>query len=145
MSGPDFSVPVENFPRPDTSHEPDRQTGFLLPIPAFFPDNVTTSAYALSLLVFAGQGRLFGFQGYDANASGEFIQVYDLASIPTSATTPKVVLSTGTAAGNFSAYFGTAGRWFRRGCIIVASSTGPTYTAAASANMWVDAQYLQYD
>lgn len=145
MSGIDLAVPVENYPRPDTSHEPDRQAGFLLPLPPDFPSNVHTTAYAISLLIFAGQGRLFGFSGYDANASGEFIQVFGGTKAPASGAVPAIVISTGTAASNFSWYGGTVGRWFREGCIIVASSTGPTYTAASSGNMWIDAQYVQYD
>jgi hypothetical protein len=123
--------------------DPESHRGWWLPLPDEFPRSVHTEGYAISLLVASGPCRLFGFQGYDANTSGEFIQVFDKTSVGDIATGahPTFVLSTGTAAGNFSVYFGTAGRWMQRGCVIAASSTGPTYTAAASLNMYVDAQY----
>ena len=134
-------LPVTQYIPPDGVSGDNTLSGVLMPLPPGFPTSVHTSAYALSLQVASGACRLFGFQGYDANASGEFIQVFDSVTIPSSGAVPAFVLSTGTAAGNFSAYFGASGRWMLRGCWIVASSTGPTYTAAGSANMYVDVQY----
>lgn len=139
----DLAVPVENVQLPNSPVAYNSLAGFLLPMPPGYPSSVHTEGYVLTLLVCAGPCRLFGFQGYDANSSGEFIQVFDKSAVGDvgSGANPTFVLSTGTAAGNFSAYFGTGGRWMSRGCVIVASSTGPTYTAAGSANMYVDVQY----
>jgi hypothetical protein len=139
----DDAIPVANPVRDVGGRDSLPIPGSLLPLPDRWPFSVHTQAYVVTFQVFSGPGRLFGFQGYDANTSGEFIQVFDKTQVTDvgSGAAPTFVLSTGTAAGNFSAYFGTAGRWMERGCVIVSSSTGPTYTAAVSANMYVDVQY----
>ena len=133
--------PVENLRWDRGGRDPDQREGWLLPLPDQYPRNVHSEGYVTTLLVVSGPARLFGFSGYDANASGEFVLVYDRSTLPASSANAAIVVSTGTAAGNFSWYGGTAGRWFYKGIIIVASSTSPGYTAASAANMQVDVQY----
>jgi hypothetical protein len=120
--------------------DPESHWGWRLPLPDEFPRNVSSYGYVSTLLIVSGACRLFGFAGYDANTSGEFVLVYDQSTLPASGAVAPIVVSTGTAAGNFSWYGGTAGRYFRRGIYVASSSTAPTYTAVASANMAVDFQ-----
>lgn len=122
--------------------DPESHRGWWLPLPDEFPRSIHSEGYVTSLIVCSGPCRIFGLSGYDANTSGEFVLVYDKqGTVPASGANATFGLSTGTAAGNFSWYGGTVGRWMSRGCVIVASSTFPTYTAAASANMYIDVQY----
>jgi hypothetical protein len=106
--------------------------------PDGIPRNTTTDALVASLIVGGGARRLFGLQGVNNNAAATFVQLFDTDKVPGAGAVPKVVIR---AAGsdNFSAYFGTAGRWFDRGIVIVNSSTLATFTAGA-ADLWLDVQ-----
>jgi hypothetical protein len=106
--------------------------------PDGIPRNTTTEALVASLIVGGGARRLFGLQGVNNNAAATFVQLFDTDKVPGAGAVPKVVIR---AAGsdNFSAYFGTAGRWFDRGIVIVNSSTLATFTAGA-ADLWLDVQ-----
>jgi hypothetical protein len=132
---------VEQFEPQVGGLDPSSHSGWLLPFPDQWPRNKHSEGYVTSMLVVSGPCRLIGFAGYDANTSGEFVLVFDKSTLPASAATAAIVVSTGTAAGNFSYYGAAVGRWFHNGIYIVASSTAPTYTAAASANMFIDVQY----
>jgi hypothetical protein len=106
--------------------------------PDGIPRNTSTEALVASLLVGGGARRLFGFQGVNNNAAATFVQVFDSDKVPSAGAVPKVVVR---AAGsdNFSAYFGSLGRWFDRGIVIVNSSTLATFTAS-TADLWLDVQ-----
>jgi hypothetical protein len=106
--------------------------------PDGFPINTSTDALAASLIVAAGRRRLFGLQGVNNNAAATFVLIFDAVTVPANGAVPKLPVR---AAGsdNFSAYFGTAGRWFDRGIVIVNSSTLATFTAS-TADLWLDVQ-----
>lgn len=105
------------------------------------PLNAHTNAYADALLVKSGPGVLFGFSGYSSNVAGQFIQVHDSATVPADGAVPVMVISLGTAASNFSAYFALPGRTFLYGIVLCNSSTAPTKTVG-SADTWFDAQFI---
>jgi hypothetical protein len=106
---------------------------------ALEPLNNQTIAYANSLVVKTGPGILFGFTVYNSNNSAQFIQVYDMTTVPADDAIPACVF---TVAGvsNLPVQW-LPGRTFLSGCVLVNSSTGPDYTAG-SADCWFDAQYL---
>lgn len=142
MSGTLFpGVPVINAAPDRGGSDPDQSPDFLLPLPAQWPRNKHSEAYVKSMLVVSGPARLFHVTCYDANASGEFVQLFDSSVLPAEGAVPALFETTGTAAGNLIIDFGTVGRWFYRGIYIVASSTGPTKTLAATANLYCDVQY----
>ena len=104
-----------------------------------WPLNKHSNAYAASLVVKTGPGKLYGFTVYNSGAA-QFIQVHDTSAVPASGAIPAVVLSA-AAAANLGSFWGDVGRAFNTGCVIVNSSTGPTYTAGAD-DCFFDAQYL---
>jgi hypothetical protein len=116
-----------------------------LPLPEQQPRNATTLALANSLVVCAGACRLIGFGGYNNKAAAQFLQVFDTTTVPADNAVPVFVIAVGVgggaATGTYGVYFGTAGRWFDRGCVITNSSTAATKTIG-SADTWIDAQYV---
>lgn len=107
--------------------------------PVAFPANATSVAYATNLVVKASAGRLFGVQGYNSNASPQFIQVHNATSLPVDTSVPVITfLVPGTSP--FSIDFGRLGRYFATGIVLCNSSSGPTKTIGA-ADCWFDAQY----
>jgi hypothetical protein len=107
--------------------------------PDGFPTNTTSPALVASLLLAPGRRRLFGLQGVNNNAAATFVLIFDTETLPANGTAPMVPIR---AAGsdNFSAYFGSVGRWFDKGIFIVNSSTLATLTIS-TADLWVDAQF----
>jgi hypothetical protein len=83
---------------------------------------------------------LFGFSGYNSKASAQFILVFDSGDVPSASDVAVIVLTVPTVS-NFSAYWGSAGRWFSRGIFICNSSTEPSLTAG-SADCFFDVQYI---
>lgn len=104
-----------------------------------WPLNKHTNAYAASLVVKSGPGKLYGFTVYNSGAA-QFVQVHDCASIPASGAVPCLVFAIATVSSVFVG-FADVGRAFDTGCVIVNSSTGPTFTAGA-ADCFIDAQYV---
>lgn len=104
------------------------------------PRNVSSLALANSLVVAAGECRLFGASIYSNNASAQFVQLFDAAALPADGAVP-VAVYTVAATSNLGLYFGTAGRWFYRGIVICNSSTAATKTIGA-ADTWFDVQYV---
>jgi hypothetical protein len=106
--------------------------------PDGIPRNTSTEALVASLIVGGGARRLFGLQGVNNAAVATFVLIFDTDKVPANGAVPKVVIR---AAGsdNFSAYFGTAGRWFDRGIVIANSSTLATLTLS-TADLWLDVQ-----
>jgi hypothetical protein len=107
--------------------------------PDGFPVNGTTQALVASIIVAVGRRRLFGLQGVNNNAAATFVLIFDATAVPSNGTAPRVPIR---AAGsdNFSAYFGSSGRWFDQGIVVVNSSTLATLTLS-TADLWVDAQF----
>jgi len=107
--------------------------------PDGFPDNSTASALVASLVLATGRRRLFGLQGVNNNAAATFVHIFDATQVPSNGAVPRVIIR---AAGtdNFSAYFGSVGRWFDQGIVVVNSSTLATLTIS-TADLWVDGQF----
>jgi hypothetical protein len=107
--------------------------------PDGFPLNSTTSALVSSLVFATGRRRLFGLQGVNNNAAATFVHIFDATALPANGAAPRVIIR---AAGsdNFSAYFGSVGRWFDQGIVIANSSTLATLTLS-TADLWIDGQF----
>ncbi len=101
--------------------------------------NSTSVAYEASRIVKPKPGALYGMTGYNSKGSAQFILIHDSPTLPIEGAVPDIVISV-AAASSFSLDFGALGRTFRRGIVIVNSSTGPTKTIG-SADCWFDAQY----
>jgi hypothetical protein len=113
--------------------------GIHLPVGFQEPFNSTSNAYEKSRLVSTSESRLFGFSGYNSGAA-QFILVFDATALPAEGAAPDMIIAAG-ATSNFSAYFGSVGRWMYQGIVLCNSSTGPTKTIGA-ADCWFDVQYL---
>ena len=107
-------------------------------MPAITAD-VSTAAYAASLVVKAAAGNLYVLTGYNSKTSSQFIQLHDAASLPADTAVPKVVFSV-PASSPFSLDYGQLPRRFETGIVICNSSTGPTKTIGA-ADLWLDCQF----
>ncbi len=107
--------------------------------PDGFPLNGTTQGLVASFALATGRRRLFGFQGVNNNAAATFVLVFDATVVPANGAVPRVWVR---AAGsdNFSAYFGSTGRWFDQGIVIVNSSTLTTLTLS-TADLEIDGQF----
>lgn len=101
--------------------------------------NVTTGAAANSLVASAGPARLCGFSGYSANASAQFIQVHNAASLPANGSVPAIVLKAGAAA-NFGADYNLNPREFSTGVFVCTSTTYATLTLGSTDDCWFDVQ-----
>ena len=110
------------------------------PFPA---QTIHTNGYNKTLIVNTGPTLLIGFSVYNANAASQFVQLFDGTAAPASGSQPAAVFTVGTVS-NLGVYYGAAGRPFNNGCVIVISSTGPTYTAAAANDCYIDAEYLAH-
>ncbi len=109
-------------------------------LPPGLPYSSSSNAYESGRWVFAGQGRLYGISGYSSDSGAGFALLFDTDAIPGSGAVAVTVIAT-AATSNFSAYWGSSGRWFRRGCYLAYSSTSPTLTLG-SADLFFDAQYI---
>lgn len=106
---------------------------------ALLPLNIHSNAYAASLVVKSGPGRLYGFTVYNSKASAQFIQVFDAASLPADGAIPACVFTVSNGA-NLPVQW-IPWRTFTTGCVICNSSTGPTKTIG-SADCFFDAQFV---
>lgn len=106
----------------------------------WLPLNRHSNVYTQAMRVKSGNGKLFGFSGYNSNSSAQFIQLFDLRDAPGSGSVPFFVM-TAPGSSNFSADWSNYGRPFRAGLWIANSSTGPTQTAGA-ADCWFDVQFI---
>lgn len=105
-----------------------------------YPLNSTSIALEATRIVKAGAGTLYGLSGYSNRGTAQFIQVHDAASIPAAGAVPVLIIAV-PATSNFNLYYGSVGRAFQHGCIVVNSTTAATYTAGL-ADTWFDVQYL---
>lgn len=103
------------------------------------PLNNSSIAYAASLVVKTGPGRLYGITVYNSNTAAQFIQIFDANTVPADGAVPSCVFVVGGAA-NLPVQW-IPWRTFLNGCVLLNSSTGPTKTAG-SADCWFDAQFL---
>jgi len=103
------------------------------------PTNASTTAYAASLIVKASAGVLYIVTGFNSRSSGQFIQIFDSATLPADTSVPKVIFYV-ESNSNFSFDLGVYGRAFSSGIVICNSSTGPTKKIGA-ADCWFDVQY----
>jgi hypothetical protein len=92
-----------------------------------------------SLLFATGRRRLFGLQGVNNNAAATFVHIFDATALPANGSVPRVIIKA-AAADNFSAYFGSVGRWFDQGIFVANSSTLATLTLS-TADLWIDGQF----
>ena len=106
---------------------------------ALIPLNVHSNGYENTHVVKTGPGLLYGFSVYSSKASAQWIQVFDLTVLPATGAVPAVSLTVGATA-NLAANW-IPPRTFLYGCVIVNSTTGPTYTAG-SADTFFDVNYL---
>jgi hypothetical protein len=103
------------------------------------PTNVTTTAYAASLIVKASAGALYSITGYNSHTSSQFIQVHNTTTVPADGVAPQIIFFV-PPQSNFSYNLLPYGRYFATGITICNSSTGPTKTIG-SANCWFDVQF----
>jgi hypothetical protein len=103
------------------------------------PTNASTTAYAASLIVKASAGVLYIVTGFNSRSSGQFIQIFDSATLPADTSVPKVIFYV-ESNSNFSFDLGVYGRAFSSGIVVCNSSTGPTKKIGA-ADCWFDVQY----
>ena|SRR5438132_9941858 len=96
-------------------------------------------AYAASLVVKTGPGKLYGIAGYNSGAA-QFILILDAAAVPANGVVPCLPITV-PATSNFSVFYGDIGRSFDTGIVVCNSSTAPTLTIGA-ADCFFDAQYL---
>lgn len=106
---------------------------------AGLPLNKHSNVYEAANVVKSGPGLLFGFSVYNSAVAAQFVQLHDLAVVPSSGAVPVAVFTVPTVAHLAVSYI-FPGRFFERGIVLVNSSTGPTYTAG-SADCFFDAQY----
>jgi hypothetical protein len=107
--------------------------------PDGFPMNSTTQALVSSLVLATGRRRLFGLQGVNNNAAATFVLIFDATALPANGAVPRMWVR---AAGsdNYSAYFGSVGRWFDQGIVVANSSTLATLTLS-TADLEIDGQF----
>jgi len=105
----------------------------------YSPDNASSTAYAASLVIKAGAGKLFIITGYSSRASAQWIQLHNTTSLPVNGSVPVMIFRV-PADSNFSINLGDYGRFFSTGITVCNSTTGPTLTVG-SADCWFDAQY----
>jgi hypothetical protein len=122
------------------SADPESLAGYLGQFPDGTPDRSFSTVRENLHVVSMGACRLFGFNGYSNRGSSQFILVFDTGQIPANGALPIFPIFVGATA-NFSAYYGSVGRWFERGCVLANSSTDNLLTLG-SADCWFDAQYI---
>jgi len=107
----------------------------------FRSQSIHTNGFKKTLVVNTGPCLLIGASIYNSNAAAQFVQLFDGTSAPASGAQPAAVFTV-AAAGNLGLYYGSVGRDFLNGCVIVISSTAATYTAAGADDCYIDAQYV---
>lgn len=103
-----------------------------------FPLNSQSSALENARRVLSGHGILYGFTAYSSKGVAQFVLVFDTNDVPANGATTGLVFNI-AATSNVGVNW-VPGRVFRRGCVLVNSSTAPALTIGA-ADCLFDAQY----
>jgi len=105
----------------------------------FAPTNVDSTALEASHILKASAGVLYGFTGYSARTTSQFIQVHNTTTLPADTAVPIVVIFIPPGPVSFS-WDAPAelGKFFSTGITICNSTTGPTKTIG-SADCWFNA------
>jgi hypothetical protein len=106
---------------------------------ALEPLNATSPRLEASRVIKTGPGILFGFTVTNTNASAQFVQIFDAATLPADGAVP--ILSKSATAADATGFNWIPGRTFLVGCIICNSSTQATKTIGA-ADCIFDCQFL---
>jgi hypothetical protein len=105
----------------------------------FAPTSVDSTALEASHILKAAAGVLYGFTGYSARTTSQFIQVHNSATLPADTAVPVIVFFVPAGPVSFSwdapAQFG---KFFSAGITTCNSTTGPTKTIG-SADCWFNA------
>jgi hypothetical protein len=104
------------------------------------PRNNSSKAFGTSLVVKAGQGKLYGASLYNQNAAARHVLLFDAATLPANGAPAAATFPIAAAAAT-GIYFGSVGRAFEQGILFALSTTAGTLTIAGS-DLWVDAQFL---
>lgn len=129
-----------------STSEQDWQQSEQAPLAEWFPPpyrqpwNANAPKLASSLVARTGVARLVGFTVTSTNVAAQFIQVFDLAAVPSNGALPLFTINV-PIASSVSAYWGSMGRWFDRGITICNSTTQGTLTIGA-ADCLFDVQYF---
>lgn len=114
--------------------------GTWYPPPYSFPENSTSPVLASSRVAAVGNCRLYGFTVTSSNVANQFVQVFDAVAVPANGAVPILTVNV-LAANAASAYWGSVGRWFDRGIVLVNSTTQVTLTIGA-ADCIFDVQFI---
>lgn len=91
--------------------------------------------------VATGYVRVYGFSVYNSAASSKWVQLFDSSTVPADTAVPLMAFAI-AATSTLGVYFGPMGRTFKRGLIIVNSTTDTTKTIGA-ADCLFDVEYDQ--
>lgn len=92
-------------------------------------------------LVKSGAGKLFAIIVTNFNAAGRWVYLFDSSTNSGALLVPPVYLPAGGSAGSTTIVQVRAAIPFANGLYVASSSTGPIYTAAASADLIIAAFY----
>jgi hypothetical protein len=104
------------------------------------PTNATSAALEASRIAKATPGTLYGLSGFNNKTSGQYIQIFDSATLPADTAVP-IQVQWVPATSPYSFDFGVYGRGFAAGIVACNSSTLATKTIGA-ADSWFDFQYV---
>jgi hypothetical protein len=102
------------------------------------PDNFTNGKVSSSIVI-PGSIIVYGFVAYSTKGSAQFLNVFDLSSVPADTAVP--LFSWPLAANNgVGVSYAPNGRWFKEGIVLCNSSTDATKTIG-SADCLFDVQW----
>lgn len=106
---------------------------------------VNSGALAETLVVQAGQCRVYDIVIFSQNAGKVFGQLHDSAAVPAPAAVPVAWCEMDPTLGGSETAIGNmtwnGGRPMRNGAVVVLSSTKATYTALGSSDAIIDATF----
>ena len=102
------------------------------------PNNISATKLTNAIVV-PGAHELYGFMVSNTNASSQFIQVFDLASLPADGTVPSILFQVSGSSDKGVQWL--PARKLLQGLVMCNSSTAGTKTIGAS-DCFFDIQYL---